>query len=66
MVHPQGASHVARQHSANPVMVQNKLPDATELSTIVGEMGLEIEQEPATPGSSREEAEGYLAVLVKT
>lgn len=66
VAHPQGASHVARQHSANPVMVQNKLPDAIELSTIVSEMGLEIEKEPATPGSSQEEAEGYLAVLVKT
>ena len=65
VVHPQGAAHVARQNTANPVMVHDTLPDAEKLKTMVGELGLEIEKEPAKSGSSQEENEGYLAVLVK-
>jgi len=65
VVHPQGAAHVARQHTANPIMVQSSLPDAEQLRVMVEDMGLEMEKEPAKSGSPQEGKEGYLAVLVK-
>lgn len=65
VVHPQGAAHVARQHTANPVMVQNKLPDAVQLNEMASGVGLIVEKEPAQSGSAQEEQEGYLAVLIR-
>ena len=66
IAHPQGAVHVTRQHAANPVMVQNILPDAEQLSKLAADIGLEVEKEPAQAGSKQEETEGYLTVLIKT
>jgi SAM-dependent methyltransferase len=66
VAHPQGASHVLRQSSANPALVPRGLPDADELRTVAGELGcLELVVEPAPAGSVRESDEGYLAVLEK-
>jgi 2-polyprenyl-3-methyl-5-hydroxy-6-metoxy-1,4-benzoquinol methylase len=62
IVHAQGASHVAKQVNANPVLVKRGLPDAEELRTLdLG--GLELAVEPAKAGSIQETKDGYLAVL---
>jgi SAM-dependent methyltransferase len=64
IVHAQGASHVARQVNANPVLVKRGLPEAEELRTLdLG--GLKLTVEPAKAGSIQETNDGYLAVLQK-
>ena len=64
IVHAQGASHVARQVIANPVLVKRGLPDTEELRNLdLG--GLELTVEPAKAGSIQETNDGYLAVLQK-
>lgn len=72
VVHPHGASHVAQQHKANPVLVPRTLPTSEELkewlcctkdqdnapATI-----MELVVAPAGFKSQQEIREGYLAVL---
>jgi len=67
VVHPQGASHVLQQNSANPVLVKRGLPDTDELQSLCQDssFGLELVIKPAPAGSVQESAEGYLAVLQK-
>jgi 2-polyprenyl-3-methyl-5-hydroxy-6-metoxy-1,4-benzoquinol methylase len=58
IVHAQGASHVAKQVSANPVLVKRGLPDAKELRSLdLGGLALVVEPVMAN--------DGYLAVLQK-
>ncbi|EJK63070.1 hypothetical protein THAOC_16295 [Thalassiosira oceanica] len=69
IIHAQGAQHVLGQHKANPVMVKRGLPLAQEWKEMIAsdsDLKLELDIEPADPRSTREEREGYLAVLTKT
>lgn len=63
IVHAQGASHVKKQVSANPVLVKRGLPDADELREL--DIGLTLVVEPAGANSREESFQGYLAVLQK-
>lgn len=63
IVHPQGASHVLKQSSANPILVKRGLPDAVELRKI--DENIQLILEPAPVGSPAEANQGYLAVLKK-
>jgi len=63
IVHPQGATHVLKQASANPILVKRGLPDAVELRKI--DEKLQLILEPASAGSHAEANQGYLAVLKK-
>jgi 2-polyprenyl-3-methyl-5-hydroxy-6-metoxy-1,4-benzoquinol methylase len=75
IVHPQGASHVAQQHKANPVLVPRGLPTTSELNEWFcggdsdddnnDEKRMELTVAPADPKSEQEIREGYLAVLTK-
>ena len=68
IVHAQGAQHVLGQHKANPVMVKRGLPSAQEWKEMIAadsDSQLELDIEPADPRSTREEREGYLAVLTR-
>ena len=62
VLHPQGASHVAQQSRANPVLVPRGLPTADEFRILLDGATLIIE-----PAKTRdeEEREGYLAVIEK-
>lgn len=66
VLHAQGASHVLKQVSANPVLVKRGLPDEQELIELLKPQGLELEVAPAPAGSPADTEEGYLAVLRKT
>jgi 2-polyprenyl-3-methyl-5-hydroxy-6-metoxy-1,4-benzoquinol methylase len=65
LVHPQGASHVAKQAQSNPILVKRGLPDASELRSLSEDVGLRLTGEPAPSNSPRETSQGYLAVLEK-
>ena len=65
IVHPQGASHVKKQASANPVLVKRGLPTAGELTTLGADLGLKLVTEPVDANSREEAFQGYLAVLKK-
>lgn len=65
LVHAQGASHVLKQSSSNPILVKRGLPDTAELSSLSDKWGLELLVEPAAAGSKAESENGYLAVLQK-
>eukprot|EP00547_Thalassionema_nitzschioides_P002579 CAMPEP_0194209554 /NCGR_PEP_ID=MMETSP0156-20130528/7641_1 /TAXON_ID=33649 /ORGANISM="Thalassionema nitzschioides, Strain L26-B" /LENGTH=365 /DNA_ID=CAMNT_0038936747 /DNA_START=18 /DNA_END=1112 /DNA_ORIENTATION=- len=65
ILHAQGGMHVVGQVKANPVMVKRKLPPAEELEAMANELNLTLEHEPAEAGSTRDEEEGYLAILKK-
>ena len=64
ILHAQGASHVAQQVRANPVLVPRGLPTAEEYQS----MGLEGATLITAPAKTRDEEErdGYLAVLEKS
>lgn len=63
ILHAQGASHVAQQVRANPILVPRGLPTADEYQS----MGLEGATLITAPAKTRDEEErdGYLAVLEK-
>jgi len=65
LVHAQGASHVLKQSSSNPILVKRGLPDTAELSSMSEKCGLTLLVEPAAAGSKQESENGYLAVLQK-
>jgi SAM-dependent methyltransferase len=67
VVHPQGAGHVRKQHSQNPILVRRGLPDASELESLTQTalLGTELVTEPAPDGSLQDSNEGYLFVLRK-
>ena len=64
IVHPQGATHVAQQSRANPVLVPRGLPTTDEYRALNLE-GATLVVEPAKT-RSEEDSEGYLAVLEKS
>jgi SAM-dependent methyltransferase len=66
-VHPQGASHVRKQHSQNPILVRRNLPDPSELQALTQTTisNMELVTAPAPDGSLQDSNEGYLFVLQK-
>lgn len=65
ILHAQGASHVAQQSRANPVLVPRGLPTAEEYQTLLAGKGATLIMEPAKT-RDEEEKSGYLAVLEKS
>jgi 2-polyprenyl-3-methyl-5-hydroxy-6-metoxy-1,4-benzoquinol methylase len=64
VLHAQGASHVAKQTRANPVLVPRGLPTAEEWRNSMGLEGANLVVKPANTREG-EEREGYLAVVEK-